>query len=119
MSVAFDVADLHASTAFYSTHLGFEPVRSIREGQIYEERWLRSTRFPGIEIRLRGAFGKRPLGSCAGSMLYFSLRVANLSAAVDPLRGKVRWMGPDPATPLDATSASFVDPDGYLIRLES
>ena len=117
IAVAIDVSNLEKSCGFYARLLGFEQVGVERAGLIYESRALRSSRFPGVELRLRAAFGKRPFGSCAGGLLSLTLPVPDLRAAVNALRGQVRWRGPEPAEPPQTKSVEFIDPDGYVLCL--
>jgi catechol 2,3-dioxygenase-like lactoylglutathione lyase family enzyme len=117
VALALDVNDLARSVRFYAA-LGFEPLRTERAGLIYELRVLRSREVPGLELRLRAAFGKRSIGSSPGSMLAVTLRVVNVRAMVDRLGAEVRWVGPAPAPAEALQTARLADPDGYVIELE-
>ena len=118
VAIALDVADLQASSTYFNRILGFERTPSTeRDGLIYETRSFRSPRFPGLELRLRAAFGKRPIGSGAGTVLYIRLTTPDLPALVSQIKDSVRWVGPPPADPLTATEVEFLDPDGYAFRL--
>ena len=118
VAVALDVSDIAASAAFYARTLGFETVAAERSGLIFEFRHLRSRRFPEVEISLRAAFGKRPIGSCPGTLLHITLRVRNLADAARALGSTVRWVGPPPADPPATPVVAFADPEelGAMVR---
>lgn len=115
-AVSLDVTDLARSCEYYAELLGFQVVATERPGLIYELRRLRSARFPKIELRLRAAFGRRPVGSTPGGMLALTLKVPNVAEALQSLGGKARWVGSPPGP--DATVLRLADPDGYVIELE-
>ncbi|MGD9689349.1 MAG: VOC family protein [Phycisphaerales bacterium] len=116
--IALDVADLDASSAFYGEVLGFTLESTERAGLIFESRTFASKDHPALRLRLRAAFGRRPIGS-SGGMLSLSLRVPlqALHARVAHLLPRVRWIGTPPASPPEGNRVRFADPDGYIIEL--
>lgn len=116
IAISLDVSDLEASCRFYQELLGYTVIATERAGLIYEQRTLRSPRVPALELRLRAAFGKRPIGSTPGSLLRLSVRVADIRAALGGLSSPVRWVGPAPAGDGVLAAALLADPDGYVIE---
>lgn len=115
LAIALDVADLGASLVFYRA-LGFEQIGSARQGLIFETRTLAAAAWPAMQLRLRAAFGRRPIGS-SGGMLALTLRVSpsQLAGIAAALGKTARWVGPGPSA--ESTSAKVADPDGYVIEL--
>lgn len=119
IGISLDVSDIDASCAFYDALLGFRTVSSERAGLIYERRHLRSAQLPSLELQLRAAFGKRPIGSTPGSMLAITLRVTDVRVALGSLAAHrpIRWVGPAPAAEGPLAHATIADPDGYVLEL--
>ncbi len=116
VAITLDVSSLDVSCRFYAELLGYGVVETERAGLIYERRTLRSALAPFLELRLRAAFGKRPIGSTPGSMLATTVRVGDVRATVSRLTTPVRWVGAAPADgPLPR--ALIADPDGYVVEL--
>ncbi|MGQ0627377.1 MAG: hypothetical protein ACT4PL_04660 [Phycisphaerales bacterium] len=117
VGITLDITSHDRSGAFYRA-LGFEPAAVDRPGMIYETRTLRSPRFPTVELRLRAAFGKRPIGSSPGTMLALTLRTSDLAPCIAALTAlsTVRWVAGAPPAP-DAACAELLDPDGYHLVL--
>lgn len=123
VTLALDATALDASCAFYARTLGFSVVSSQRDGLIYEERCLRSPAFPALELRLRQAFGIRPVGSGPGRQRAVGLWL-HADARRDLIRrlaGQVDWLGtpPNPEAEALTNAPAFGDPDGYVIELHS
>ncbi|MBL8763158.1 MAG: hypothetical protein JNM07_02685 [Phycisphaerae bacterium] len=78
---------------------------------------LRSREFPGVELRLRSTFGRPVFGMGPGAVTALSLKDGILGQRAGILEGKVRWVEP-PAQVATAGAIAFLDPDGYVIRLE-
>lgn len=129
VSIRLDVEQLDRSVVFYERVLDFRVVASDRVGMLLESKTLRSERFPGVEIVLRESFGKRVMGSQAGSLTAISLPVDDLEGEVTRLLGieagvgrdRVRWVGAVPgeaSSPDKArTSVQVLDPDAYVFEL--
>ena len=115
-TLAFDVADLDRSTAFYRDVLGFRVVLTERAGLIYETRAMASDRYPGVALFARKTFQRPVLGSMIGGVLQLGLREPDLSARADELDGKVTWVL---APGQRDGRVSFLDPDGYVVELFS
>ncbi len=132
--IAIDVANLNTSDAFYQRLLGFQPVATVRQGLLFEERHMASARVPGFLLILREAFGKRPIGTQPGTVLRIGFGVKNLREAASGLDPATHWQHPLPAAPAAAgetigddkaapgggstqTFARLTDPDGYIIEL--
>lgn len=129
VSIRLDVEQLDRSVVFYERVLDFRVVASDRVGMLLESKTLRSERFAGVEIVLRESFGKRVMGSQAGSLTAISLPVDDLEGEVTRLLGieagvgrdRVRWVGAVPGeapSPDKArTSVRVLDPDAYVFEL--
>ncbi len=118
--VAMDVAHLDTSAVFYQRLLGFEPVATVRQGLLFEERHLVSARVPGFMLILREAFGKRPIGTQPGTVLRVGFAVTDLRGVVAGLDSSMHWQHPLPDGSGASGSAAFArltDPDGYIIEL--
>jgi catechol 2,3-dioxygenase-like lactoylglutathione lyase family enzyme len=124
-----DVEQLDRSVAFYQAIFDYHVVGAQRAGMLLETKQLRSTRFPHFELALRESFGKRIMGSQAGSITAITFPMTDLRGEIRrlltlhipacPPACPVRWVGatpnPDADPPLD--HVRLIDPDAYVIEL--
>ncbi len=109
--VALKVADLEASTDFYGQVLGLRPLD--RPAFSFPGAWFA---LGGQELHLIGgedhvAEPGQPRGN------HFALRVDDVEAAAERLRGEnVAFRGPNPR-PDGALQVFLSDPDGHVIEL--
>lgn len=125
ISVHLDVEQLDRSVAFYHQVFGFKPTGHQRRRMLLETEQLRTPAMPFFELALRESFGKRVIGSQAGSVTGMAFAVPDLKAEVARLlpmtapNGPVRWFGPTPSANPEVphTRLKLIDPDAYVIEL--
>jgi len=111
-----DVSDLERSVGFYRDLLGFQQVGAGREGLPFESRTLQHADNQSTVLCLRRSYRRPVIGSQIGGFLALGLRVPDLRAAAERVKGKATLLTSIPETGPIA-HFQFLDPDGYVIEL--